>query len=149
MDGLTRRIGISKACGIWNTNKRPIGTTDLSSRIPFTIPNPHLHISKRAHHSSHTTIMDSPPSSSPSSSSSPESPRSNRRRNRSNEEEYAGPLQYETPARSVSPESTPQPKRLKRSSGSSDENQKSSQVHSLTVEDYRIAGPIYMPIPIL
>src|SRR5271155_872928 len=99
------------------------------------------------HHSSHTSIMDSSSSASWSPSSSSESPRSNRRRNRSSEEEYAGPLQYETPATSVSPESTPQ-KRLKRSGGSSDQNQKPSQVHSLTVEDYRIAGPIYMPIPV-
>jgi hypothetical protein len=88
------------------------------------------------------------PSTSASSSSSPESIRSNRRRNRSSEEEYAGPLQYETPASSVPPGSTPQPRRLKRSGGSSDKNQKSSQVHSLTVEDYRIAGPIYLPIPV-
>jgi hypothetical protein len=41
-----------------------------------------------------------------------------------------------------------QPEHSNRNGGSSDENQMSSQVHSLTIEEYRIAGPIYLPIPV-
>jgi len=41
-----------------------------------------------------------------------------------------------------------QPEHSNRNGGSLDENQMSSQVHSLTVEEYRIAGPIYLPIPV-
>jgi hypothetical protein len=46
------------------------------------------------------------------------------------------------------PQSPPQPEHSNRNGGSSDENQKPSQIHSLTIEEYRISGPIYLPIPV-
>ena len=75
-----------------------------------------------------------------------------RKRNTSTEEEYAGPLQLPTPisASSLSSLSVQQPKRLKRTRCCSDEAKTASttQTHSLTVEDYRITGPVYLPIPV-
>jgi hypothetical protein len=70
-------------------------------------------------------------------------PQTPRRHNRSSEAEYAGPLQPPTP-----PSSTRQAKRRKRSSGSSDPHPQALQFHPLIVEDYRIAGPVYLPLPV-
>ena len=75
-----------------------------------------------------------------------------RKHNTSTEEEYAGPLQLPTPtsAFSLSSPSVQQPKRLKRTRSCSDETKTASttQAHSLTVEDYRVTGPVYLPIPV-
>ena len=41
-----------------------------------------------------------------------------------------------------------QPEHSKGNGGTSDENHMSSQVHSITVEEHRISGPVYLPIPV-
>jgi hypothetical protein len=112
-----------------------------------------------------------------SSSPQPKTPRSSGWLKRIGEEEYVGllphlasPASPESPPKSLPksyPESPPQLERSKRNGGTSDENQMSSQpehskrnggtsdesqmssqVHSITVEEYRISGPVYLPIPV-
>lgn len=78
--------------------------------------------------------------------SSPRTPQKPRYRNRSAEAEYAGPLQTQTPPNS--PESTRTAKRIKRSGGSSDSDETAPRPRQLVVEDHRVAGPIYLPLPI-
>jgi hypothetical protein len=78
--------------------------------------------------------------------SPPQTPQSHHRQNRSGEAEYAGPLQPETPPSSVSNSTA---KRLKRSGGSSDSDQTALGSHQLVVEDYRVAGPVYLPLPVM
>jgi hypothetical protein len=41
-----------------------------------------------------------------------------------------------------------QPEHSSENGSTSDENQMPSQTHSLTIEEYRISGPIYLPIPV-
>jgi hypothetical protein len=70
---------------------------------------------------------------------------SSRWENRSTEAEYAGP-QTQTPPSSS--ESTRAAKRVKRSGGSSDSGETAPQPRQLVIEDYRVAGPIYLPLPV-
>jgi hypothetical protein len=70
-------------------------------------------------------------------------PQSRRRQNRSTEAEYAGPL---TPP--SSPESTRTAKRVKRSGGSSHSDETAPRSRQLAIEDFRVAGPIYLPLPV-
>jgi hypothetical protein len=78
--------------------------------------------------------------------SSPRIPQSPRHQNRSAEAEYAGPLQTQMPP--SSPESTRTAKRVKRSDNSSDSDEMAPRSRQLVVEDYRVAGPIYLPLPV-
>ena len=69
-------------------------------------------------------------------------PKRRRLNNRSSEAAYAGPAHLVTPPGSHSPESV----RSKRSDGSSSSS--SSKTHQFTIEDFRITGPIYLPVPV-